>query len=148
MLSDGGGTVNVADADADATNEIQTITNTFTTIYQEQYAGGARGLLGTSIWTRNATITQLSEGLFEVEFAIPHPDSTAYHISYEGIESETDRDNPKITTVDGSKSATGFQVMITVDDNGIAADVYEDNPWSFSVDAPIDVITNLSLIHI
>ena len=131
-------------ADCDATNEIQTLTTTPVTIYQEQYSGGSNSKLGASIWTRNTTVTQTAEGLFTVVFNAPHADGSDYHISYEGIE-DANRDNPKITTVEGTKTANGFDVMITVDDNGTGADVYEDNAWSFGVDAPIQVLQTVTI---
>jgi len=128
----------------DRSSESQVLDLEFKTIYQEEFAGGANGKLGSNIWTRNSTVVQTAEGQFTVTFDTPHPDGVFYHISYEGIEDNL-RDNPKVTTIEGTKSANGFQVMITVDDNGAGADIYEDNGWSFSVAAPCEVLSNASL---
>lgn len=106
------------------------------TIYVEEFAGGSSNGQQSGAWTRNATVARTAGGRWTVTFASPHPDGVDYNPSFSWEESGTARRNPKIGIVQGSKTANGFNVMITVDDNGGTADVYSDQPWSFGVTAP------------
>lgn len=117
---------------------------TTTQIYSEKIAGGDNGVNGSEIWERNSTVTRLQEGYYRVAFDNPHPDGIEYHVSFSGSEPLNTRDNPKVTLIYDTKSATGFDVMITVDDNGTGADPLEDNGWSFSVEVPVDVVSSVS----
>jgi SepF-like predicted cell division protein (DUF552 family) len=116
-----------------------TLTTTSVTIYEEFYAGGANGDTAP-VWSRNATVVRLSDGRWQVTFATPHPDGIDYHVSFGAEEPNTTRDNPKKTIEQGSKTANGFIMMLTVDDNGTGADPYNDQPWSFGVAAPVQVL--------
>lgn len=121
---------------------------TYKTIYEEFYAGGANQNSGGGIWQRNVTITPLAiTGTYSVVFNTPHPDGIEYHISYSGQE-DNNRDNPKVTTIQGTKTANGFNLMVTGDDNGGGADFYDNNPWSFSVDAPCEILEEAQLVQV
>ena len=113
------------------------------TIYSEQFAGGDNGVNGSAIWARNSTVTRTGEGLYTVVFDSSHPDGINYHVSLSGSEDVANRDNPKVTLVYPTKTANGFDLMVTVDDNGTGADPLEDNGWSYGVDSPLTVITNV-----
>ena len=110
------------------------------TIYVEEFAGGSSDGQQSGAWVRNATVSRTAGGRWTVTFATPHPDGVNYNPSFSWEESGTARDNPKIGIVQGTKTANGFNVMITVDDNGGTADPYSDQPWSFGVTAPITVL--------
>lgn len=111
------------------------------TIYEERFAGGSvDGTAGTA-WGRNSTVTRISAGRWRVTFAAAHPDGVEYHVSVGAEEPANTRDNPKKTVEQGTKSANGFVLMLTVDDNGTAADPYSDQPWSYGVTAPALVVT-------
>ncbi len=125
-----------------------TLDLTMKTIYEEQVAGGALNVNGTQLWERNSTVTRLGEGRYRVVFNTVHPDGVEYHISVSGREDIVNRDNPKVTVVEGTKTASGFDIMVTVDDNGTGADIFEDNPWTFGVRWPCQVVENAVLIEV
>lgn len=77
-------------------------------------------------------------------FASPHPDGERYEVVYGCEESAATRDVPKVSTVAGSRSASGFEVQVTVDDNGGAADAYSGKAFSFAVKTTIVIVTNVS----
>ena len=93
--------------------------------------------------TFNASVTENSEGQWTITFGTDHaiPDGE-FFFSVAG-EEDGNRDNPKVTLVEGSDSSTGVQIMVTVDDNGVGADIYEDNDFSFIVYAECDVISQI-----
>lgn len=100
------------------------------------FEGGSTNGLQDGMWNRNATTTIDAAGLATVVFDMPHPDGVEYHIDIEASEPIGTRDNPKETVVEGSKTANGFQLMLTVDDNGGTADPFSTQPFSWSVSKP------------
>ena len=107
------------------------------TLYPEWYAGGSSDGQQAGSWGRNATVTRIAVGRWNVALGVAHPDGTDYHASFNWEESPTLRDNPKIGIEEGSKTANGFTIMITIDDNGGTADGLIDQPWSFGICAPV-----------
>lgn len=91
--------------------------------------------------TFNATVTNTSLGQYSITFNSPHPDGANFIWSSGGAE-DGNRDNPKVTLVEGTQSATGVDVMVTVDDNGAAADSYNDSNFSFIVYYEKEIITS------
>lgn len=86
----------------------------------------------TTIQSRNASITRTAVGRYTVIFFTPHPDGSNYEVLF-GSEEDGNRDIPKQAVIEGTRTANGFQMTNTVDDNGGGADVYNDEPWSFFV---------------
>lgn len=144
-LSGGGGSVtdDVNDADSDPTNELQTLTLTT----EDIIVGFASGYqdVATTVQARNCTITRTAPGRYTVTFTTPHPDGTDYEVVFGTQESAATRDVPKVSVVDGSRTANSFQVQHTVDDNGGTADVYTNEPWSFQVLRTVTVLTNVTI---
>ena len=113
-------------------------------LYAEEYfASSANGTTQGS--TRNATMTRTGVGLWNVALSPAHPDGVDYHVSLTAEEQSANRDTPDITIVQGTKTASGFSLQITTGDNGGAADVYIDTPFTLSIDAPLDVLIDASL---
>lgn len=81
----------------------------------------------------NATVVETSEGQFTMTFNTPHPLGAGGYMYQGSGEENAARDNPKVTLVEGSDTATGCRIMVTVDDNGAGADIFEDNDMSFIV---------------
>lgn len=90
--------------------------------------------------TRLCTVQNLSNGRFRVTFDSPHPDGARYEV-LDGSEEDANRDNPKTPVERGSKTANGFIFMVTIDDNGGTADVYDAAGWSFQVSKTLVVLT-------
>ena len=120
------------------------LASTTQTVYAECHAGGSTNGAAGGAWARRSTVSRLAAGRWQVAFDTPHPDGDAYHVSFSGEESNVTRDNPKFTIEQGSKTAAGFTVMITVDDNGAGADTYNDQPWSYGVACPVTVLTGVA----
>lgn len=119
-----------------------TLNVTRETIYAEYYSGESS--TGTNVLgTRNSTMTRTNVGRWQVRFNTPHPEGSFYTPEFSWQESGTLRDNPKIGIVQGTKNANGFDVMITYDDNGGTADIYTDHPWTYGVESPLEVITDI-----
>ena len=100
---------------------------------------------GTTNIARNSTVTNTAVGQYTVSFITPHPDGADYEVLFGQDEDGADRDVVKLSVVEGSRTANGFDVQVTVDDNGAGADIYADEPWSFEVLREITVITNVTL---
>lgn len=129
-----------------ALQQIQLVVSTTTQeIYQECHAGGSEDGLQSGAWARNATVTRTALGRWDVVFNAAHPDGTNYHPSLSVHESSADRDVPKVSVVEGTKTSSGFSIQLTTDDNGGTADVYDDAQWSFGVSCPVTVITGVSI---
>lgn len=112
-------------------------------IYHERFAGrSADGT--TSSFGRGATLTRTAQGRWTVVFSGAHTDGANYHPSLTTEEAAAVRPGPHIAVVGGSQTANGFDVQITVGDNGGANGVYTDFPWSFGVDDKTTVITSVA----
>lgn len=103
------------------------------------FASGAQ-LVNSTIQSRNSSISRQGLGRYTVTFNSQHPDGLNYEIVFGQAESGTLRDVPKVSMVTGTKTANGFQVQITYDDNGGTADVYVDDEWSFFVPYEITLL--------
>lgn len=86
-----------------------------------------------TVVAKNCTINRAAAGRYDVTFTRPHPNGADYSVIASGEEDAGNRDNPKVTVVRGSRTANGFRVMVTVDDNGGSADTYVDDEFSFVV---------------
>lgn len=106
------------------------------------YASGKQSL-NTTVQARNATIARNAAGRYTVTFPA-HPDGAAYEVLF-GVDEDANRDVPKVSVVDGTQTSTGFDVVVTVDDNGGAADTYNDEPWSFAVLYNKDVVVDVGV---
>ena len=100
---------------------------------------------GTTEIQRNCTITENGLGRYTVTFSAPHPDGFQYEVLLGQEESGAFRDVPKVSVVFGSKTANGFDIQVTLDDNGGTADTYSNDEWSFAVLHEVNVITNVTL---
>lgn len=129
-----GGCAKVALADLFVTEEIRP---------EVYFARSADGSLQSS--SRAATITRNARGRWTVAFSSPHPDGVDYHPSLTPEEQLSNRDSVDIQVIEGTQTANGFQIMMTTGDNGGAGDTFVDAPWSFSVTAPVTVVTGLNL---
>jgi len=109
------------------------------TIYEETYAGGTDDGFGQA-WGRNLRMRRVAIGVWDVGFAFPHPDGTNYAVSVLTEEQSNLRDSVLPWVTQGSKSAFGFQISLATGDNGLAADLYVDTPFTVSVDAPVDLL--------
>lgn len=110
-------------------------------IYIEKFAGGANSETSL-IWNRNCTVSRTSQGNWSVVFDEAHTDNINYNISLSIEESSVDRDIPKISIIENSKTNLGFNIQITVDDNSSTADILSDQRWSFGVYDKISVVVN------
>lgn len=119
------------------------ITNTSRVIYSEEYFVYTNGTATTG--SRNITATRTGAGSWTITLSPAHPDGTNYHISTTTEEEGNLRDTPDITVVQGTKTATGFNIQITTGDNGGTADVLVDAPFTIGIDAPVTVITNSTI---
>lgn len=109
----------------------------------EVWASGKQST-GSTIIARNCNIVRTAVGRYTVTFTAPHPDGAAYEVLF-GQDEDAARDIPKAAVVDGTQAATGFNMTLTVDDNGGAADTYNDEPFSFAVLYLGDEITDVVL---
>jgi len=106
------------------------------------------GLIGwagirTDGTTFGADFTPNGEGQWTMTFTNPHPLGAGGWLYSGSGEEDGDRDNPKITMVDGTDTANGASIMVTVDDNGTTADIFEDNDFSFIVYAECKMISQI-----
>ncbi len=98
----------------------------------------------TTLQARNTTITRTAQGQYTVTFATPHPDGANYEVLF-GVDEDASRDVSKVSVVKGTRTANGFDLIVTDDDNGAAADLLVDEPWSFEVLREITVLTNVTI---
>lgn len=99
---------------------------------------------GTTIQARNCTITNTALGRYTITFASAHPDGENYEVVYGCEEPSNTRDVPKASTVAGSRTANGFEIQVTVDDNGGSADSYSNDTFSFAVKTTITIVESVS----
>lgn len=77
--------------------------------------------------------SQILGGRYQVNFGSAHPNGANYAVVFGGEEDAANRDSRDIHLIEGSRTATGFQVMITTGDNGGGADTYVNEDFSYSV---------------
>ncbi|MDB4461520.1 hypothetical protein N9043_01070 [bacterium] len=86
----------------------------------------------TTVIARNSSISKISTGRYRVVFDDAHPDGLNYEVLF-GNTVDGNRDGRDIQVIDGTQTATGFDVWTTVGDNGTAADGVANTDWSYSV---------------
>lgn len=120
---------------------------TLATTTQDIVVGHASGLVDgtTVIQSRFCTIVNTGVGQYTATFLNAHPDGNAYEVVF-GVEEDIDRDVPKPSVVEGSKTANSFDFRTTVDDNGGAADAFNTEPVSFEVLRTLTVITGVTAV--
>ena len=124
------------------TTELNTTTSVIRS--EEYFASTADG--ATQSATRQLTITRSAVGQWSAVLSPAHVDGVDYHVSFTGEEQSANRDAPDFTIVQGSKTATGFDFQITTGDNGGTADVYIDTPFTIGIDAPVTVLTAVTVL--
>ncbi|MDO6598404.1 hypothetical protein Q4512_15910, partial [Oceanihabitans sp. 2_MG-2023] len=167
-LEDGGDIdINIQDADADPTNEIQTLSisgndltisdgNTVTlpeptlTVTKETigyvFAAAHTQANGTNSFNINSTVTRTAVGRYTVAFTTAHPNGASYDVTFGAQEDITNRDTRLVSVVTGTQTANGFQVMVATGDNGGTADVLVDEVWYFNTSATREVVTDVVLV--
>lgn len=141
--SSGGGSISwndIQDIPSDIADGDDNTTYSFTSEELSHNWAEARGYNNAVEYQRQATVTNISNGLFNVIFNAPHPDGTRYTVTW-GAEEDANRDVPKQHIVRGTQTANGFQFYNTVDDNGGTADIPDPSGWHFQVSGLIPVIT-------
>jgi hypothetical protein len=120
------------------------LTSTTVEIYSEEYF--AKTLNGTTqSSSRNMTITRTAVGRWTVSLAIAHPEGINYHPSVQVEEQSANRDGIFAHIVQGSLTATGFNLELYTGDNGGTEDVYVDTPFTIGIDSPVTVIANVRI---
>ena len=99
--------------------------------------------LNTTGDTFNSSIARTAVGQYSVTFGQAHPNGTDYAITF-GQEEEAARDVAKVSVVEGTRTANGFDLIVTVDDNGGSADIYVDEPFSFKIAIDQTVVTEIT----
>lgn len=124
----------------------QTLSTTTRVILSEEYRG--RSSTGTTVQHAvNSTMTRIGVGRWQVRFTGgTHPNGESYTPDLVVEEELNLRDGKDIQIIQGTQNANGFDIMITTGDNGGAADGLVDSPWSWGVEAPVTVITGVTLI--
>ena len=119
---------------------------TTATIEAELYRG--RSATGTTVQhVDNATMTRTGVGRWQVRFTGgTHPNGESYTPHLTAEEQLANRDGVMPQIVQGTQNASGFDVMLLTGDNGTAADFLVDSPWSWGVEAPINVVTNVTIV--
>ena len=100
-------------------------------VFNPVYAQGRQDFT-TTVFADGMTIARTNSGRYTVTLNTLHPNGTDYAVFLTGVEG-ANRDNPKVVEVDGTRTASGFDLMVTTDDNGGAADVYVDDEFSVIV---------------
>lgn len=100
-------------------------------VYVEVYAAGTSAT--AQLWARNCSLTRTNTGRWSVTLDSSHTDGVNYHVGITAEEESANRDTPDITIVQGTKTATGFDLQIVTGDNGGSADAYIDTPFTISI---------------
>jgi hypothetical protein len=105
------------------------------------YAAGEISEAAVDEYDFNSETTRNSVGVYTVVFDTPHPQGNDYVILNSVQSDEPNNDQRKIGFF--NKTATGFQIRITVDDNGTAADPEVDEKFDWAVLDECDFITEV-----
>lgn len=105
------------------------------------YFGGSLNNDLSLAWSFNGGITSIGPGLFQITFAAPHPDGSDYVAHATPHEDAGPRDIRKASVIEATKTALGYQVLTTVDDNGGAADIPASIGFETSASWRCDVVT-------
>jgi len=107
------------------------------------YAAGQVNANGTAAYSFNSASSLLAGNVYQVTFTTAHPDGTDYAISLGAQSNEPANDQRKIQYL--NKTANGFQVKLSVDDNGGAADPEVQSSFDYRVSREISVVTGGTL---
>lgn len=132
----------VNDADADPTNEIQTLTLTKETKLVG-FAGGEVAENGSTEYEFNSTVVRNSLGNYTVTFGSAHPNGNDYTVQLTANSDEPNEDQRKVQF--RNKTANGFEVNITVDDNGGTGDIEVDEKFDYTVFEELEFITDVQI---
>lgn len=92
---------------------------------------------GTATFSFGSTVSRLSQGRYQITYAAPHPQG-ANNAPVAVALSEPNLDQRRANIDD--ITATGFQVVITTDDNDNLADFLIDHPFTYSVSYEANVL--------
>lgn len=106
------------------------------------YADGAIQADGTNVISNNSNVVRIASGQYQITFDTPLP-TTDYTLSLTPSD-DPNRDQKKIAY--GNRTANGFTVYTTVDDNGGTADPLDDISFHYQVFAEKEVITDVTII--
>lgn len=106
------------------------------------YAMGSVNANGTSAYAFNASTSLLAGNVYQITFDAAHPDGADYSIRLAAQSNEPANDQRKIQWL--NKTANGFQVKLSVDDNGGAADPEVQSPFDWGVTRELAVITGVT----
>lgn len=121
------------------------LTTTSKVIYSEEYfVRSSDGLTQSS--SRNINLVNNGPGQWTVNLTTPHPDGVNYHPSITVEEQDSNRDSVIPQIVQGSQTASSFDLMLLTGDNGGNADGYVISPFSISISSPISVIETVTLL--
>ena len=99
---------------------------------------------GTAQVINGATVTRADVGRYDITLDTPLPNGN-YEVFTQAHEEDdnANRDGVDSLVVQGSQSGAGFRIMCTTGDNGGGADPYVDAPFSFEVNARLNVVVNV-----
>lgn len=114
------------------------------TVRQVSFAGGTIAANGANTYVFNSTVVRTAVGRYTVTFNFPHPNGVDYFLSLTASSDDPNRDQRKIGWL--NKTASSFDVITTVDDNGGAADGFADIPFDYSVFEEISILTGINVV--
>ncbi len=107
------------------------------------FAAGHTAQNGTALYAVNSTVSRTATGLYTVTFNSAHPNGNQYPITL-GVQEDPGNGEARIIqVVTGSQTDMGFQIKIVRGDNGVTADVPDDEIWYFNVVAEIEVVNDV-----
>ena len=89
-----------------------------------------------------ATFTNIQLGRWQMTFNQPNSHGSGWLYTTSASENIVDRDNPKVIIEEGSETANGCIIMVTVDDNGTAADPFANNDISVIIFDTKQIVTS------
>lgn len=106
------------------------------------YASGSINADGTPKFQFNSASQLLSGNVYQITFPIAHPQGEDYAITLGSQSDEPTQDQRKIQWL--NKTANGFQVKLSVDDNGGNADPPVQSAFDYRVSYLTTVVTQVS----
>jgi len=107
------------------------------------YAAGQVNANGTAAYSFNSETSLLAGNVYQITFSAAHPNGTNYAITLGAQSNEPANDQRKIQWL--NKTANGFQVKLSVDDNGGAADPDVQSSFDYRVSRELSIVTGGSL---
>ena len=108
------------------------------------FAGGYVQEDGTALYAFESTTSRTAAGRYTVAFDNPHPNGANYSINLTLQSDEPNRDQRKIGYT--NKTDNGFDVVITIDDNGGTADGYVDERFDYTVFHEYQFLTGIPAV--